>query len=173
MSVSVGDEQCRRWVEALSGDSPIRQAETLRRIASQDAVSGVSAVCVRLAGSRDDDVRLWAAEALERSVRPRVTEVSELASLVRQPADGETAYWAATLLGRLGPDAAGAADALENCLRSSDCLAAREQAAWALSRIGPEAAQAVPSLNLVAGDAPPRLRRLAMQALDAIRGAAA
>ena len=173
MGVSVGDEQCRRWVEALSDDSPIRQAETLRRIASQDTVSGVSAICVRLAGSRDDDVRLWAAEALERSVRPGVDEAAELASLLRQPTDGETAYWAATLLGRLGPAAAVAADALENCLRRSDCLAAREQAAWALSRIGPEAAKAVPSLDLIAEDAPPRLRRLAMQALDAIRGAAA
>ena len=93
--------------------------------------------------------------------------------LLQSADDGETCYWAATLLGRLGQDAAVAAGALEGCLRESMYLPARERAAWALSQIGPQAAAAVPTLEEAAAAAPPRLQRLATEALAAIREQAA
>ena len=51
------------WAAGLRSASPERQAETLRRIAAEESVGGVAARTVELAGSRDEDVRMWAAEA--------------------------------------------------------------------------------------------------------------
>ncbi len=167
------DHEHSRWKRWLQGESVTQQAEALRQIATHDGVQGLAVRCVELAGSHDDEVRLWAAEALETAVSPRAEEAAALARLLDRSDDGEIVYWAATLLGRLGPAAAETTPALDACLRWSLYLPARERAAWALSRIGPKAAAAVPTLRQVADDAPPRLRRLVLQALDSIGGVAA
>ena len=167
------DAELNRWSECLRSDSLVQQTEVLRQIAARSGVRGFAVRCVELAGSHDDEVRLWAAEALEAGVCPQPDEVGELAHLLATSADGEVAYWAAMLLGRLGPTASDATPELEACLQRSLYLPARERAAWALSRIGPKAVAAMPTLSHVAAGGPPRLRRLALQALDSIRGVAA
>ena len=73
----------------------------------------------------------------------------------------------------MGPGAVSAVDALQTCLRESMYLPARERAAWALSQIGPPASSAVPALQEAAKGAPPRLQRLATEALRAIGDIAA
>lgn len=156
------------WGEILAGNSPDAQVETLRHISGQESVTGLTVLVVALSGSRDDEVRMWAAEALETAVKPTEPEVTALIRMLESAADGEICYWAATMLGRLGPDAVAAVDALETCLRNSMYLPARERATWALSQIGPRAAAALPALKEAAQAAPPRLQRLAAEAVRVI-----
>jgi len=160
----------RTWALKLSGDSPDDQVEALRQISNAEQVRGLAVVVVALSGSSDDEVRMWSAEALEVAIQPDPSEVQGLIQQLQKAVDGEICYWAATMLGRLGTEAVGAVAALEACLRESMYLPARERAAWALSRIGPAASAAVPALTEAADTAPPRLQRLASEALRVIGG---
>ncbi len=135
------------WGELLADDSPDAQVDALRQISGQESVTGLTVTIVRLSGSSNDEVRMWSAEALETAVTPTESDVPALIQMLESAADGEICYWAATMLGRLGPDAVAAVDALETCLRESMYLPARERATWALSQIGPPAAAAVPALK--------------------------
>lgn len=159
--------------EALASPTAGLRSRALEKIAVCGNVTGLSAAIVALAGSSDDEVRMWAADVLESSVLVQQDEVPALVPLLAETNDGEVSYWAATLLGRLGREASGAVADLERCLSRSSFLPARERAAWALCRIGAAAAPAMPALRNAAIDGPPRLKRLAIEALEAIRGAAA
>ncbi len=156
------------WAAKLGGDVVDDQVDALRQISSEECVVGLAVPIVALTASGDEEVRMWSAEALESAVQPLDCEISPLALLLEQNTDGEIGYWAATMLGRLGSGAATAAASLESCLRESMYLPAREQATWALREIGPPAAIALESLTEAAESAPPRLRRLAAEAIRAI-----
>lgn len=135
------------------------------------------------AGDSDDSVAMAAAEALEMLGPPPASMLPQLVELARKstskPADlrgssdGETAYWSVTLIGRLGPAAAQATECLTQILNQSIYLPVRERAAWAIARIGTAAASASAALRQAAASGPPRLKRLATQALESIRGMAA
>lgn len=158
----------QNWRNMLATDSAETQVEALRQISGQESATGLTVAIVALSGSPDDDVRTWSAEALETAVVPTESEVPPLIEMLESASDGEICYWAATMLGRLGPKAVAAVDALEACLRESMYLPARERATWALSQIGPPAAAAIPALKEAAEAAPPRLKRLATEALRVI-----
>lgn len=128
---------------------------------------------VTAAGDADDSVAMLAADCLERFGQPPKQVLPELLSLLGRSTDGEVAYWAVTLIGRLGPHAATATECLCGQLLDSPFLPVRERAAWALARIGPAAASAAVALCRAADGGPPRLTRLAMQALESVRGMAA
>lgn len=125
------------------------------------------------AGDRSDAVAIAAAEALEMLGPPQQAQLSRLINVASENGDGETAYWAVTLIGRLGPSAAAATGALITALSGSPYLPVRERAAWALARIGTAAESATSALRAAAETGPPRLRRLATQALESVRGMAA
>ena len=129
---------------------------------------GLAEQVVPLAGSRDDTVRVWAAQALESAVEPLPDDVPALMSCLQDDSDGEYSYWAATLLGRLGTGAVAATQSLCDCLQDSLCLPARERAAWALMEIGPDAAAAIPVLENVSKRGPARLRKIAVAALERV-----
>lgn len=162
------------WARALENADKTRRAAAAQSLAqcSQRLTLAIVALVIA-AGDRDDDTRMWAADALEMAGPPAVSDVSPLANMLTQSVDGESAYWAAKLLGRLGPAAASATAALANALEKSPYLAVREQAAAALGRIGPSAASSAPVLQNAAREASPRLVRLALAALESIRGMAA
>lgn len=161
------------WATGLASNSVDQRVATLRKISHQeDAVTGVTVQCVQLAGDSDDDVRMWAAEALSQAVTPTPADVDSLAELLLHSEDGEIGYWAATMLGRLKMEAATAVDALQSCVLNSMYLPARERAVWALAEIGPAAANAIESLEKTAEAAPPRLKRLAKEAIKTIGNAA-
>ncbi len=168
------------WTTVLStdqtSDNRSQSIEVLGKIASAGCVTGVTVSVVQLAGSNDDEIRRWSAEALESAIVPIPDEVDALAELLYDGHDGEVCYWAATMLGRLGtavgPRARTAVNALETCLSDSLYLPARERAAWALSQVGPPAASAATTLRRTAEDAPPRLRKLVTKALRIIGEAA-
>ncbi len=169
----------------LFADDPVRQMGVIRAISmlepEQLQSSGLpcAARLVRLTGSQGEMVRIGAAEALESGVPVQADEVPQLCEMLSGELSGDVSYWSATLLGRLG--AAGqlgdhwsqAVTTLQACLTESAFLPARERAAWALGRIGRQAHEAMPVLRAIAEDAPPRLRRLAVEALESIRGVAA
>ncbi len=137
---------------------------------------GVIVALVHAAGDPDGQTRYWAAEALETAGPPSIADIGALVEVLLQaqpPIDGESAYWAARLLSRLGPTAAVATPALTHALLASPYLAVREQAAAALGRIGPEAQTAQEALETTVGSGSPRLVRLALAAMESIRGMAA
>jgi HEAT repeat protein len=137
-------------------------AESLMQMATAAAPAAVPLV----EACRDDDerVRESVVAALEDLGPPPDDAVGRLTALV-----GDTnplaAYWAVTLLGRCGEGAAGAVDALAKAVGAGGDLAVRQRAAWALGQIGPAASAARGVLEKAAGDADPRLARLASEAL--------
>jgi hypothetical protein len=137
------------------------------------ACGGLTAAVLPLVVDPDEQTRHWACESLDRVLKPEIDELPGLIETLRGTTDGEVEYWTATMIGRLGPDAASATAVLATVLLDSSCLAARERAAWALSQIGPAARSAVNSLRQIGNDDPPRLRRLAESALAVVSGKAA
>lgn len=158
------------WKGKLTGNSVDDKVDALRQISWEEGVTGLTVAVVRLAEDRDEEVRMWSAEALESSVQPDPSEVGALVDVLTTAFDREVGYWAATMLGRLGKSAAPAAGALEAGLRDSTYLPTRERAAWALGQIGPPASSAMAALERAAETAPPRLRRLATEAIRMILG---
>jgi HEAT repeat protein len=142
-------------------------AERLCRLGEEAAPAAVP--LVRGCGDDDDQVREWAAAALEELRSPPAAARDELIALVTAE-HPLVAYWAVTLLGRLGAEAAAAVPALTECLGPRSDPAVAQRAAWALGRIGPAAAAAVTPLRAAAGRGDPRLERLATEALAAIQG---
>ena len=176
--------QKESWSDALQNDEnlddrpglgnfkPQSAIEALQQIANSDCVTGLTVSIVELAGNTNDEVRMWAAESLERAIQPSVNEIPSLIKVLEQNNEGEVKYWAATMLGRLGGEAAQAGRALSDCLEKSLHLPARERSAWALCQIGDAAVVAKDSLSTPAHNAPPRLKRLATEALKKIAEAA-
>ena len=172
-------ESNEKWASQLRSDSFENQISALREITRQSDVEGLAAQVIDLAGSRHDEVRMWAAEALQSAIRPTIQDAKMLIDQLQNSDDGEVCYWTATLLGRLGeplskvPEiASDAVKTLESCLRDSLYLPARERAASALRQLGPVSRTAVPTLRQVARHAPPRLQRLTNETLEALEEAA-
>ena len=158
----------RRLTAADAADRA-EAAELLARAGA--AAAAVVVPLVTACGDEDDQVREWAAAALEELGPPPVGAIAALEGLV-PAADPLVAYWATTLLGRTGQDAASATTVLVTALESAPDPAVRERAAWALGRIGPAAAAARGTLERVAAAAASRgeqrLARLAQDAAAAI-----
>lgn len=146
------------------------QVEARRQAADELARRGEDAAAAavalaRAAGDVDEATRESAVGALEELGSPPLEQLDALASLLASDA-ADTAYWAATLLGRLEDHAVAAVPALSRTLGSTSPLAVRERAAWALGKVGPSAAPAREALVAAAGAGEPRLQRLAQKALD-------
>jgi len=142
-------------------------AEILSRMGEDAAPAAVA--LVRVCGDADEQVREHAVAALEDLGPPPVDSIAQLVALVDHT-DPLVGYWATTLLGRAGEDAASAVPALTKCVDSTADLAVRQRAAWALGKIGPAAAAARDALTRATGQADPRLARLATEALEEIGG---
>lgn len=154
-------------------DPAVRRAAAESLATCEESLTPWAVVLVEAAGDLDDDVRAWAADALETLGSPRLTDLPALVRLLSDSPDGEIAYWAATLLGRLGPAAFPATEVLSHTVQHSPYLPVRERAVWALGRIGPRARSASIALREASAKGPPRLRRLATAALESLRGMAA
>jgi HEAT repeat protein len=158
----------------LIDDLNAPRVEVRRRAAERLArhpEAGAAAVSlVRACGDSDEQVREWAVAALEELGAPSPGDVAALVELITA-ACSDAAYWAATLLGRLGPPAVASVPQLARVLESEADAAVRQRAAWALGKIGPAAAAAVPALKKAAAtESDPRLARLAAAAQDRING---
>jgi len=140
----------------------------LDELAAADVSTQRSQAAALVAGTGDEATRGVCTAALEELGPPAAVLLPDLVVLTESEA-GDVAYWAATLLGRLGAVAAPAVDPLTRLAVSQRPLAARERAVWALGEIGPPAADAAPTLELLSESDQPRLARLAKTALGAVR----
>jgi len=82
----------------------------------------------------DQQVREWVVAALESLGPPQKGDVAALIAQLAADHALQT-YWAATLLGRLGPSAAAAQDALGEIAAAHADPSVKKRAAWALARI--------------------------------------
>lgn len=154
-------------LDSADDHARVEAAERLSRMGEDAAPAAVS--LVRACAAADDQLREFAVAALEDLGPPPADAIAPLAGLVDH-ATPLVGYWATTLLGRAGEDAAAAAAALTKCVGSTADLSVRQRAAWALGKIGPAAAGARDALSRAAGHEDPRLARLAAEALEAIGG---
>lgn len=122
---------------------------------------------VRACGDESEEVRQWVGEALENLGPPAASDAAELAGLIEADS-GDVAYWAVSLLGRLGEEARVALPALARALETHASAAVRQRAAWALGKLGPAAAGALAPLKAAAASDDARLARLAKRAIESI-----
>jgi HEAT repeat protein len=124
---------------------------------------------VKATGDDAEEVREYAAAALEEMGPPEVEDVGSLAALLSDSA-ADAGYWAATLLGRLEANAVPAVPLLAAAVTGSTNMSVRQRAAWALGKIGPPAGPALNALKQAATSDNPRLARLAHRAIEQISG---
>ncbi len=154
-------------IQALAADSASQRRGAAERLAQMGADARPACLAlVRAVGDDDEEVVEWSAAALEEVGPPPVESAEALAGLLSDGAD--VGYWAATLLGRLGPAAAGTVPHLSAALRSSPHATVRQRAAWALGQLGGAAKAAQTALDEATRSDDARLARLARQALEEI-----
>lgn len=154
-------------ISGLKSDDIAGQQAAAEKLAQLGSDGQEAAVPLVEACDRDDSVREWAVAALEGLGPPRPCDVAPLAELLANPSL-DVAYWSATLLGRLGQQAAPAVSGLIAALESHAELAVRQRAAWALGQIGPAASSARAALEAASAGTDARLASLARQALGRI-----
>jgi HEAT repeat protein len=155
-------------IAALHSDDPARRQAAAERLAQLGTGAQEAAVAlVEACGCDDEPMREWITAALEELGPPRVDDIPLLAELVARPSL-DTAYWAATLLGRLEREAAPAVAALAAALSNHAEMAVRQRAAWALAQIGAPSGAARGALQSAAASSNRRLASLARQALSRI-----
>jgi HEAT repeat protein len=154
-------------IQQLASDDVQQRRRAAEALAQQPDIAPATLVLTQACGDHDEQVQEWAVAALENLGTPPVDYAADLAGLLNHPA-GLVGYWAATLLGRMGEDAASAKEALASTLSGTAEIAVRQRAAWALGKMGPAAADAAHVLRQASQSSDARLRRLAMQALTQI-----
>jgi HEAT repeat protein len=151
-----------------SGDVLCRRAA-----AEYCAQHGVEPACltalIGASSDPDETVREWVVSALEGMDGPDAGSVEQLRGMLNS-SEENVAYWAATLLGRLGEVAAQASANLGDLVSGDSPIAVRQRAAWALGQIGPAAKCALVPLRRAVESDDPRLARLARTAMQSIGG---
>lgn len=165
------DQDLPSLIAALGSPRETARAEAAERLSRLDPaeIRRAALVLVAASGAPSEAVREAAVGALEQMGPPDPELLDGLTPLLTDE-EADVAYWAATLIGRLGPDAAAAVPALIAALQNSPHQNVRQRAVWALSAIGPGAASATDTLRVAASGDDPRLARLAQGALTAIGG---
>jgi HEAT repeat protein len=100
---------------------------------SGDAASAAVPL-VEACNDPDEQVRQWADGALENLGPPRTDDVAALVAILDRE-EPNTAYWSATLLGRLGSRAASARPALVKAAARDQHPNVAKRAAWALKKL--------------------------------------
>ncbi len=121
-------------VELASSDAARRAAAAERLALLAEGAAEAAVALAQAAGDEEEIVREWAVAALEACGPPPAGAREALVALLDSPSL-DVAYWAATLLGRLGQLAAVADRALARSAADSPHAAVRRRAAWALERI--------------------------------------
>lgn len=154
--------------EMLASDQ-IEQRRRAAELLSQnaDVAIDVAVALVRAAGDDDRQVAEYCVATLEEMGEPSASQLEELSQLATA-ANEESAYWAATLMGRAGVQACEFAVLLGDIVASDAAPQVRERAAWAIARIGPSAKAARPQLESCTGAEPSSLARAVTKAIEAI-----
>ncbi len=163
------DQDVSSLMAALGSPEETARAEAAERLSQldPDEIRAAALILVEACGDDSEAVREAAVGALEEMGPPDPEVLDGLTALLAD-AGADTGYWAATLIGRLGPDATAAVPGLVTALETSPHQNGRQRAAWALGKIGPGAAAAKAPLQKAAAGDDPRLSRLAERALGLI-----
>jgi HEAT repeat protein len=160
------DAELDRLTRAMRSNNLQERLRAAEQLAQAGAAARPAAILlVQTLADSNEELRQWVTAALEDMGPPLPGDVDALRSLVASPV-AEVAYWAATLMGRLGEGAAAAVGTLAAALNEAKELAVRERAAWALGQIGPAAREARQALEQAAHSPSPRLARLGREALE-------
>jgi HEAT repeat protein len=152
-------------IESLRSSEPDKRSDAAQQLAKLGEAARPAAVAlVEACAQADGDAFEWVVASLEQLGPPSKSDVPRLAELADDDAQ-DVAYWAATLLGRAGKDAATAVDALAHALDTHPALAVRQRAAWALGEIGVATGPARSALQNAATASDRRLATLAGDAL--------
>jgi HEAT repeat protein len=155
-------------IEQLGSNDLERQRVAAESLAQLGEEASPAAVALLQACEVEDEALCeWVVASLEQLGPP---PAEDLPRICRQlAADHElSAFWSASLLGRLHQEAAGAVDSLGQAVEKSAHPAVRQRAAWALGQIGPAAQGAKRQLQEASVCSDPRTARLAQEALQAI-----
>jgi len=158
-----------RLRQGLSGQEVavrLEAAECLARLGQEASPAAVE--LVRACGDAHAEVREWAAAALEELGPPAEADGAALAELVASR-ETDIAYWAATLLGRLEGRGTAYVGPLAEAVNGHRHQHVRHRAAWALGRIATDVPAVRAALETAAVAEDPRLARLAVAALAALR----
>lgn len=165
----------KQTVSRLSDGDRAARIEAARRLAQATDTPPDAAGCLvrTLDGPFDDELFPWVEAALENITSPPQSQVEPLVAILERYSERKTepdaAYWAATMLGRIGREASGAVSALVPLLERTDHPQIQLKAAWALGKIGPLAKASLPHLNRTAASAAdPRVVIFARQAVQEI-----
>ena len=153
------------WVQQLENDDAEIRAKAAEAICQSGSdLSQYSVALVKATGD-EEPVSEWAIASLENIEAVPAEAMQPLAELL--PSQSETvAYWAVTLLGRMGNEASACEVQLANLMSESKHDSVRERAAWALGQIGVRSDDAKEKLQRATESTNPRLRRLAEAALE-------
>jgi len=170
------DRDVTSWIDALNSPDTLARRAAARHLAqSTELPDDAYLAFVRaLDGERDDELFQWISAALENASAPEpkcVTELTEITGrFLNHQATEDAAFWAVTLLGRIGSEAAPAVSILSELLERADSPAIQFKSAWALGKIGPSACAAICRLDGAAENATdPRLATFARKAIEEIR----
>lgn len=153
------------WIDALLETNLDNRRQAAQALAQhrEAAQAAVIPLC-RAASDGDEQVREWCHAALEELGPPPEEERDALLDLIT--AEELTAYWAVTLLGRLGNAAQPAALPLAALVERTETPdEVRNRALWALGKIGGQAPEIRAALERAAQNENPRTARLAAKAL--------
>lgn len=153
------------WVTELQTGNLDQRAAAAERLCLAGPDASDAVVALVQACSDEEIVREWAVSALESLETPSAQWVAPLTELT-DSADPLVAYWAVTMLGRLGPAAAAGEEKLAKLLEHTAEACVRERAAWALGKIGVSSSAARNALSQAAKAGDPRLSRLAQASLN-------
>ena len=143
------------------------RAQAAEYLAQQGPDAAYAASELTAACGDHAEISHWAVAALEELGPPPTSAIDALATLAQSEAP-LTAYWAVTLLGRAGRDAAEHQGVIADLLEQSPDLALREKAAWSLGRMHADCSQARLALQNAANSQVARLSRLATKVLQQI-----
>lgn len=154
-------------IAALQSNDPSRQLFAAEKLAQLGTDAQPAAVALVAACACTENVRDWATSALEGLGSPQESDIKPLISFLRHTSQ-DAAYWAVTLLGRLGGAGAEAVPELTRIIEGRHEPELRRRAAWALGKIGAPAAAARGVLQVAAQSSDPRLAALAREAIAEI-----
>ena len=121
---------------------------------------------VRACGD-DEQVSQWANACLESIGAPPQESFDELVGLITDTSE-LVAYWAVTLLGRLGPQASASVNDLADIVTTAAHPSVQQRAVWALGQIGRSSESVTSALRQAREASDPRLARLAEEALASV-----
>ena len=152
-------------LQQLLHGSPSERAMAAEYLAQQGSEAAFAACELTAACGDTEAISDWAVAALEQLGAPPSSTIESLARMA-QSKNPLTSYWAVTLLGRAGPDAAVHQQVLVTLLQHSEDLAVQEKAAWSLGRMQAKSQEATQALEQAAQSPEVRLSRVAAKSLQ-------